>query len=181
VQPAPPPQERRPDEPTVLRWVFGASAGAAVGIVRPAAPALLVDAALERAPLSIAVGVFGVPPQGLDLGPGTVDVQLLAATARGCIFAGRRTMLGLCARAAAGAVHARGSGYDTNTDSTRPWIAVGPEGFVGVPVIAPLRLRAAAAALVPLHAETFSVGGAGVAYDTPAVGALLTVSVEVAP
>ena len=184
--PAPPPPPEpvvRPPPPERSKWRWGvaASAGAAVGIVRSIAPVVLAAAGPERAPLSFAVGAIAIPPQQLDLGPGSVTVQLIAATAGGCLFTEHAATLGLCPYALAGVVRGRGSGYDTNAESTRPWLAAGLEGFVNVPLVAPLRLRAAATGVVPLHAEAFTVGGAGVAYDTPPVGGLFTLSLEVVP
>jgi hypothetical protein len=158
-----------------------AGAGAAAGIVRPIAPVFLSAAELERAPLSFALGAMAILPQELDLGPGNVTVELFAGTARGCLFTGHRFTFGFCACALAGGVRGRGSGYDTNGASTRPWFAAGLEGFVDVALFAPLRLRAAATGIAPLHAEAFTVGGAGVAYDTPPVGGLFTLSLEVVP
>jgi hypothetical protein len=169
-----------PFQSTRSHWIFGAGLGLAAAIVRPAAPALLADAALDHAPLSVAIGAFWIPSQRLGLGPGVVDVQLAAGTARGCAFAWISTRLGVCGRIFAGALQASASGFDANMQKTRPWFAAGLEIFVDGPLpVALLRYRAAAAAIVPFHAEAFSVAGAGSAYDTPALGALLTLSLEI--
>ena len=163
------------------RWIFGAGSGLAVAIVRPAAPAFLADAALERSPLSLAIGAFWIPLQRLGLPPGAVEVELVAGTVRGCMFARTETRVGVCGRVLAGALHAGASGFDANTQRTRPWFAAGLEVFVdGRLPVALLRYRAAAGALVPVHAEAFSVGSVGSAYDTPALGGLFTLSVEIA-
>jgi hypothetical protein len=169
-----------PRSTTGARWILGAGAGLSAAIVRPAAPVLLVDAALDRSPLAIGIGGFWIPPQRLGLAPGAVDVQLAAATVRGCAFAWTETRLGVCGCVLAGALQAVASGFDTNTQKTRPWLAAGLEAFVDGPLpVALLRYRAAAGAIVPLHAEAFSVAGVGSAYDTPALGGLFTLSVEI--
>jgi hypothetical protein len=162
------------------RWILGAGAGLAAAIVRPAAPSFLTDVALERTSLSIALGAFWIPPQHLALGPGIVDVQLLAGAARGCVFAGHKALFGACTRLFAGALQAGGSGYDVNARETRPWFAAALEIFAAGPLpLASLRGRASVGAIAPLHAEAFSVAGKGTAYDTPAFGALFTLSLEV--
>jgi hypothetical protein len=188
--PPPPPAPPPPPEPAVRpppperskwRWGVAAGAGTAVGVVRSIAPVILAAAGPERAPLSFAAGIIAIPLQRLELGPGSVTTELIAGTARGCLFVGHAATLGFCASALAGVVRGRGSGYDTNADSARPWLAAALEGFAEVPLVAPLRLRAAATGVAPLHAQAFTVGGAGVAYDTPPVGGLFTLSLEIAP
>lgn len=163
------------------RWIFGAGSGLAAAIVRPAAPAVLADAALERSPLSLAIGALWIPRQRVGLASGTVEVELAAGTVGGCAFAWTETRLGVCGRVLAGALLAGASGFDANLRKTRPWFAAGLEVFVDGPLpVALLRYRAAAGPIVPLHAEAFSVAGVGSAYDTPAVGGLFTLSVEMA-
>jgi hypothetical protein len=161
------------------QWLLGAGSGVATAILRPAAPTLMADAALDRAPLSLAIGALWIPQQRLGLASGAVTVQLAAGSLRGCAFAWTVTRLGVCARVLAGALQAEASGFDANMRRTRPWFAAGAEVFVDAALpVAPLRCRAAAGAIVPLHAEAFSVAGVGSAYRTPAVGALFTLSIE---
>jgi hypothetical protein len=163
------------------RWIFGAGAGLAAAIVRPAAPAFFADAALERSRFSLAVGALWIPPQRLGLAPGAVEVELAAGSVRGCAHAWTETRVGVCGRVLAGAFQAGASGFDANTQKTRPWLAAGLEVFVDGPLpVALLRYRAAAGAIVPLHAQAFTVAGVGSAYDTPALGGLFTLSVEIA-
>jgi hypothetical protein len=161
------------------RWIFRAGAGLAEGIVRPAAPALVADGGFEYAHTSIALGALWIPSQRIALAPGDVDVQLFAGALSACGFAWEHTRLGLCGRFLAGAVHASGSGYTVDSSATRPWFAVGLELFVDGPIYGRLfRYRAAVAALVPVHSESFYVAGPGVAYDTPPFGGLFTLAVE---
>ena len=92
---------------------------------------------------------------------------------------GRRHACGPCGRVFAGALGAAGSGYSSDAQRLRPWFAIEPEAFVDRSIVGWVRCRVAAGAVVPLHAETFSVAGVGQAYDTPPIGALVSLSLEV--
>jgi hypothetical protein len=156
-----------------------AGAALAEGIVRPAAPALVMDGVFESGQASIALGALWIPLQRIPLSPGDVEIQLISGALSGCVSMWERTRLGVCARVLAGEILAAGSGFSVDSQATRPWFAGGLELFVDGPLFAPLlRYRASVAALVPLHAEAFYVEGPGVAYDTPPFGGLFTLAVE---
>jgi len=182
--PAPPRVEPAPTPPPVRvrnpRWVFGAGAAVAVAVVRPAAEALIADGAIEFAHGSLSIGALWIPVQRIDVTPGSIDVELIAGSLRGCAFLGRETSFGFCAKILAGVLRAEGSGYTTDVERTRPWAAIEPEVFIGRSLFSWVRVRASAGPIVPLHAETFSVTGAGAAYATPVVGALAALTLEVA-
>ena len=57
--------------------------------------------------------------------------------------------------------------------------AFAPELFVDHALLSWIRGRLSVGALVPLHAETFSVTGVGLAYATPAVGGLASLALEI--
>jgi hypothetical protein len=162
------------------RWVLGVGAALAAAIVRPVAPALFLDAGVEFPHASLAVGALWIPQQRFDVAPGSIGVQLLAGRVRGCAFLGSSTLFGLCATILAGQLQADGAGYSTNAEGVRPWFAVEPEAFVDRALFGWIRARVAAGAVLPFRAESFSATGAGVAYDTPSIGALFSLSVEVA-
>ncbi len=167
--------------PVPSRWVFALGAAGAFALVRTAAPALLADGAFEYGRFSVALGAFWIAPQRLELDPGFVNVRLLAGTARGCAFAFRVVRVGACARLFAGTLQARGEGYDADAGRVRPWFALGLEAFVDGPLLSPwIGYRAAAGAVVPLHAQVFSIENVGPAYDTPPVGVLLTFAIQFA-
>jgi hypothetical protein len=188
---APPPQERAPPEsvdrvpsppspPLSTHWLLRAGSGLAEGVVRPVAPAIVADGAFELGPASLSIGALWIPGQRLDLGPGSVNVQLIAGAARLCAFAWTRTRLGGCGGFFAGELSAKASGYSLVTQASRPWFAMGAELFVDGPLpFSPFRYRGAVEAIIPVHAEAFSVTGVGVAYNTPAFGALFTLSLEI--
>jgi hypothetical protein len=177
--PAPEPAPRpAPPAPTSY-WLVGVGGAAAVGIVPNAAPALTVDSSFENGHLSWALGALWIPMQSLPLAPGSIDVQLLAGAARGCAFALDRTHVGLCARVSGGELAAKSNGYDTNGQKTRPWFALGLETFVDGPLASRrLRYRLAAAALVPVHVEVFSIQNLGPTRGPSPIGALFTLALE---
>jgi hypothetical protein len=189
--PAPAPPERAPPEapdrvsaqppaqPLSTRWLLGAGSGLAEGIVRPVAPVIVADGTFELGPASLSVGGLWIPGQRLDLAPGSVNVELIAGVGRLCAFAWTRTRLGGCGGFFAGALSAEGRGYSVATRATRPWYAMGVELFVDGPLpLSQFRYRGAVEAVIPVHAEAFSVTGVGVAYDTPAFGGLFTLALE---
>jgi hypothetical protein len=140
---------------------------------------LLLNGGIEIAHASFAVGGLWIPQETIGLAPGTVNVQLISADARACGFMFRRTRLGACANAFAGGLIASAHGFATDFEKRRPWFALGLEAFVeGVLSPSVLRYRLSAGVVVPLHAEVFSVGGAGSAYETPPLGALVTLAIE---
>ena len=162
------------------RWVFGAGAALVAGTVRPLAPGLLVDGAVEMAHASLGLGALWIPTQDIDLTPGSVAVQLIAGTLRGCAFFGEVTQLGVCAELLGGQLHGAGSGYSRNSQGSSAWLAVEPAAFITRSLFGLVRGRASAGATVPLRAETFSVTGEKVAYDAPAVGGLFSLALELA-
>jgi hypothetical protein len=166
---APPPVERH--------WLFGAGAAAAAAVARPLAPAFTADASFVYGNASFGVGGLWIPTQRIALGPGAVDVGLVAGSVVGCLaWLGH---FGLCGGLLAGRLAADGHGYSSGTNHDRPWFALDLEAFVrGSSALPWLGYRVSLGPLLPLHSETFSVAGVGVAYDTPPVGALLRVALE---
>jgi hypothetical protein len=162
------------------RGVFGLGAALAAAIVRPLAPALFADVGLEFGHASLAVGAIWIPTQHIDVAPGSIHVGLVGGSLRGCAFVGGATEVGLCAKVLAGELHGAGAGYSSDAQRGRPWFALEPDVFVDRALYGRLRARAAAGATVPLHAEAFDVTGASTAYDTPGVGGLFSLSIELA-
>jgi hypothetical protein len=140
---------------------------------------VLVEGALARAPWSLGLSALWIPEQRLPLGPGAIDVQLLAGGLRGCVFAGSEGHFGVCGRLMAGMLSASATGFDIDGRGTRPWLAGGAESFVDGPLgMQWLRYRCTAGVLVPVHAEAFSIAGVGPAYETPGVAGLFTLAIE---
>jgi hypothetical protein len=178
--PPPPPALLFPSPPASppTRWLLSAGGGVALGLVRAAAPAIVADSAFESRHFSWALGGMWVPLQSLELGPGSVDVQLLTASVRGCAWVFEPTHLGLCARVLAGELLARSSGYDSDGQQSRPWLAFGLEAMIQGALLHHLRYRVAACALAPLRDQAFSIQNLGAAYAPPPIGALFTLALE---
>jgi hypothetical protein len=176
--PSPSSSPRAPRLRAPTRWLLSAGGGIALGLVRAAAPAVVADSAFESRHFSWALGGMWIPLQSLELGPGSVDVQLLAASVRGCGWLFEPTHLGLCARVLAGELLARSSGYDSDGQQSRPWVAFGLEAMIQGALLHHLRYRVAACALAPLRDQAFSIQNLGNAYAPPPIGALLTLALE---
>jgi hypothetical protein len=162
------------------RWVFGTGASTAVSVVRPVAPALLADVAVEFAHASLAVGALWIPAQRIDVAPGSIEVQLVSGLLRGCAFLGSEFHVGVCATALAGALHGEARGFTSDGQRTASWFAIEPDVFVDRSLGWWVRVRLAAGAVVPLPPADFAVSNAGAAYLGPAVGGLFSLSVEIA-
>jgi hypothetical protein len=180
--PRPPPPPRvaaaAPPPRAASRWLLSVGGGLALGIVRSVAPALVADSAFEHPHFSWALGGLWIPPQSLPLAPGSIDVQLLAASVRGCAWVLEPTHVGLCARVLGGELVAQSGGYDSDGQQSRLWLAIGLEAFLEGPLLPHVRYRAAAGALAPLPAQSFSIQNLGTAYTPPPLGALFTLAVE---
>ena len=176
VTEAPPP--RAPAPTTGGDWAVRAAVttGAALGIVRAAAPIFGVLLAADPVPeLSFGVGAILVPGQSLPLAPGHVDVSLVGAEVAACALplGSARLRLGVCATAALGSVAAKGSGYFRDGSTQRPWLAFGGHAQALGQIAGPLGWTLRAGALAPTTTEAFSIDGAGVAYAPPRVAVVL--------
>jgi hypothetical protein len=182
IAPEPPPSAARPpDLPTPRRPQLGLSigTGAAEGVLRPWAPALLGEIAFVRDDLRFGLGAWWTPAQASKLGTGRVELGLIAATARGCYAALRRPWLQIegCSGFALGAVSAAASGFTRQaTDKHRLFAALPLELAFGQ-VSEHASWQLSAALLVPFRRNKFSIEGLGPVYDTPAVAALLALRV----
>ena len=165
--------------PPFLQISNDLGAGIAIGIVAPITPTVGGHIALELGHYSIAVGLFDTPFAGLDLPPGVIRVSLFSSDLRGCIRSGETTRIGLCPHLFLGDISAHSVGFDVNRGGTREWYAAGLELFVnGSLPVDWIHYRLGATVIVPLHAETFSIAGIGSAYETPPVGGMVMLSLE---
>jgi hypothetical protein len=182
--PAPPTAPAPPPAPTpaptpVWVWRLDAGAGVAVGLVRPVAPLLVADSGFARGPFSASLGAVWVPAQNLPLGPGQLEVQLLAASARACAWtAPARLRAALCARLLAGEALAKSRGFDLDAQQSRPWAAAALDAPLDLSLFRPLRALFCASLLLPLRDQSFSVLNVGVAYQPPPLAALFSLSLE---
>ena len=77
-----------------------------------------------------------------------------------------------------GAIRAAGRGYPTESGASRPWVAVSAALAGGGPIAWRLGWTARAGVVVPTRRESFAIEGAGVAYEAPSVGGLVTVGLS---
>ncbi len=174
-EPAVPPP---PAEATASGWGLRAhaTAGAAIGVLRSAAPVLGVGVAVDPIPaLSFSGGAALIPAQSLPLAPGHVDVALAGGEAAACVLplGSARARVGGCASAVLAVVSASGVGYFRNGSTSRPWLAFGGHAYAHGEMVGPLGWTARAGALAPTTTEAFGVDGAGVAYAPPRVAIVL--------
>jgi hypothetical protein len=107
-------------------------------------------------------------------------VDLVSGLAKACGSLFAVTRLGACGGFFAGALSAAASGYTGNSQATRPWFAATAELFVDGPLpFSVFRYRLGVSGIVPVRTEVFRITDVGVAYDTPALGGLLTLALEI--
>ena len=186
VKPAPPPATPEAPPPLVVAqparstpWSLAVAAGggAAIGILREAAPIAFVSFEVRPLPFfTVDVGGAFVPTQRLALERGNIDVWLLSGTANGCVWPYAETIrVGGCAGIAAGSIRGEGRGYPVQSGASRPWVAGTASAAANGPLVGLLGWGARAGIVVPTHRESFGIDGVGVAYEAPPAGAIVVV------
>ncbi len=172
------PVEPEPAKTDDSRWSVGAEAGGglAAGILRPAAPFGYLQASVSPRP-SFALGIAGliVPTQSLPLERGTIDVGLLAAQLRACAYPFARAIrIGGCAGIVGGVVSAAGRGYPLEGQADRLLLGATFEIVGAGRIVGRLGWAARLGGFAPFPRQTFGIEGAGVAYEAPPVGGLVS-------
>jgi hypothetical protein len=173
---APPPAASSP--PRRTSGVLSATGGSAIGVVGP--PAVMAGVALGVGlgrRLRFEIAGQAVAPRSAAFDTGAVEVGLVAARLSACALLndpGSRWPVGLCARGVGGRLRGSGSGFpaENTVGALAFWAAGGGlqlERVIGQRFL----VGADATVLVPLRSYTFSVGNRGVAFESPAVGAML--------
>jgi hypothetical protein len=126
----------------------------------------------------MSLGAMWGVPQTLDLGPGTVNERLVSGLVRTCFAPYRQewARFDICTGAFVGLVTGEAQGFTHNEDHTRPWVAV-PLELVFAGWSAPVGWELAAAGLLPVRRQDFTVDGLGVAYKSPPVGGMVSLRV----
>jgi hypothetical protein len=150
--------------------------GAAAGVSRALAPALVAEVGLGSERLRAALAAWLVPPQTHALGPGTVEETLWAGALRACFAPSSSASLRFdaCSGLYAGALHAEADGFTRNAAATRLWLAL-PIEVAASSSWLPAGWEVSAALLWPLQHDDFAIEGAGVAYASPKIAGLLSV------
>lgn len=146
-----------------------------IAVLRPFAPALAGELGLEIGRWRTGLGVVGVLPQSLALGPGTVRASLLGGSMRACFapWLSDGWRVDLCSGAFVALVKAEGQGYTQNVARTQPWLAVPLELAVAV-FTGPVGWELGAGGLASLERPDFTVTNLGIAYRSPPVGATVS-------
>ncbi len=178
--PPPPPPPAPVDGPRLLG---SALVGVSTGLSGDAVPAASLALDLRVVgPFSVALGFAWMPSQDFALPPGHVEVQLLHGQVAGCLGSWRvlgRARLGGCLQLDIGAIRGKGVDYDTTSEVTRPWTAVGLLGLLDVPVAGPFYWSSRLSAVVVTQQEGFRIDRVGVAFDPGPVGLLVATGVGV--
>jgi len=158
-----------------LNWILSAGGAGLVGIVRPIAPALGVEAGASVGRVRAHLGALGMLPQRLSLGPGTVHESLLSGVARGCVTAARGSSLrfDLCSGAYVGRFETEARGYTRNRSASKMWLTI-PIELALVHSVRHYWGELGVSALIPLQSAEFAIDGLGRAYDSPPIGALIS-------
>lgn len=175
---AAPAARRRPDVSVA------ASLGAAVayGLIDDTSFGALFEATFAREWLGVHAGAFWVPAEQHEVAPGSIDTELGSLSLRVCWRALRGSVatLGGCAGLFAGTLRAQASGFTTNTDTERPWLAV-PLGLELERSHTAHGLgfdwRLSALGVVPVRRESLAVSGVGTVVEPARLGLLVQLAV----
>lgn len=195
--PQPPPVRQPPPPPPPVRkrWDVSADLGVAqtLGFLTPFSWGFSGDVSLRFRAFSIGAGALWLPTRTLDVPPGTVDINLVAGTLRGCaallgdLDAAR---LSLCGQPILGVIQGQGSGYAPDRSGSAPWFALGAGALAEGPLVGPIGWSARATVAIPLWSQEFTVDrreGTGAqavvrpvtAFEPAPVGALLGLGLRV--
>lgn len=157
-RPDPPDDEPRPE------WTFDAGVLQSAGLLGSSAVGLSLAAGRHLAgPFSGVLGVVWAPSDEIDLGPGKVDMSLVAVHAAGCAGAPRAAgPVGLagCAGAGLGLLRGQGEGYDEDVTADQTWAAVSATGIADGKIAGPVGFFAALTLWVPVVERRFVVENA---------------------
>jgi hypothetical protein len=172
---APPATRATQSAAPTLQASLSLGGGALIGVVRPVAPLLLGEVGAVLPHLRFALGALFVPAQRIELAPGHVTAYLLSGDARACYAALRRASLRLelCSGFALGATRAAAHGFTRDERRTRLFYAW-PVEVAFAQLGRAVGWELGAALLIPFRRAQFSVDGAGTAYESPPLAALLT-------
>lgn len=192
-EPKPSPAEKRPPKPAraakpkrsanataaegdrSVAWILSAGGAGLLGIVRPIAPALVIEAGAAFGRGRAHLGALGMLPQRLRLGPGTLRETLLSGVARGCVTAvpGSSIKLDVCSGAYLGQLQTDARGYTRNRSASKLWLTI-PIELALVRSVRHFWGELSVSALIPLQSADFAIDGLGRAYDSPPIGALVS-------
>jgi len=123
-----------------------------------------------------AVGALWVLPETHALSPGSVREELLAGRVRlcGAPWQRRKLRLDLCSGAYVGAMTGEASGFSTNGQQTRLWVALPAEMVLGYAPLRHVGGELSVGALWQVKRSDFGIDGLGPAYRSPIVAGLVS-------
>jgi len=166
TQPQPPPPPVRPPPPPPLpprkRWDASLELGAAqsFGVLTPLSWAFTGEVSLRFRAFSIGAGAIWLPTRTVEAAPGTVDLGLVAGTARACAtVAGEldAPRFSLCGQPMLGVIRGEGNGYTPDRAGIAPWFALGIGALAEGPILGPIGWSARATLTVPVVTQKFTV------------------------
>lgn len=167
---------------TPARWSAGLGASVDTGLLPLPAIGLSAFSALDRGALHVQFsGSFW--PERYASAPASPSVggYLSAYSLRlGAGYAARwsRVSLGILGTLEGAIVRGRGTGVPEVREALSPWVALGAEGRVEIPVIRLISLVISAGAAVPLARPEFFIENVGTLFETPTLTARGAISVE---
>jgi hypothetical protein len=154
------------------------SSSTMIGVIKDGSATLAGQAGISVAQWHMGLGVFGTIPQDIALGPGTVHESIIGGVASIC-FAPVQSApwsLDVCSGGYLGRLNAEGRGYSTNTEQGRSWVAIPLEAGLTYGTGA-FGAELAGAAIFPVERQNFKIDNLGVAYESKAVAAMLSLRI----
>lgn len=141
-EPGPGPEPRPVTRPVHVAGAVGARA--TLSLLPDPSPAGTVALELGRERWALALGVLATGPVRAPVGPGRASLQLVAGHAGVCGRT-RAAVVALegCAGVSAGAVAARGRGFDEGLSPALPWVAATARVAARAPATGPVSVRLA--------------------------------------
>jgi hypothetical protein len=183
IAPQPKPARMRSPEPPVVSFGVWQAVGASSLQTRPLALAAAAGFSFELFDaVTLRSGFLYVPPSSVELGPGSVELELFAASLDVCARARLGSTIALlpCLGPAVGRIRAESSGYLQNGSATRAWSALVLRTIAEARLSSLWGLFLDGAAWFPDERHAFEVGGVGSVQPmkTPGLSLLLGVSLR---
>jgi hypothetical protein len=167
-------------EPQV--WRPHLTFAATLGVFEAPAVGPAAGLTLDLGRVLFGIDALWLPARSFGLGPGEAELSLVSATARVCwdAVAPPASMFGVCAELSAGMLRGSASGFSSNRDEDRLWLAPGAGLVAALPLTGRLELFGQAKLFVPLRRERFVIDNLGTVHETPPLGGLLGIGASLA-
>jgi hypothetical protein len=179
-QPTTPEIKSNPERRIGSATVYGAGAYGLLGDVFTGVAGGALHLQVSRT-LEVGAGGFWAPGRTISFEPGSVSVSLVAARLElagfasfGSLALGARVELGI------GSLQAEGDGFDLDHTPTELWLAAGAGAVTRLELSRLFALRAGISGFIPYRSQTFSVQGAGTAFESSPLAAVVELGPELA-